>query len=73
MEEIVNSVERMIAQFVKIDRRMWVDYDKGADVLYVSFEKPQNADDSVMDGKVIVHKRNEEIVGLTILNASEFK
>ncbi len=53
-------------------RRFWVDYDEGADVLYLSFRKPQRATDSELreDG-VIVHTRGREVVGLTILDASK--
>ncbi len=72
-EQIINKVEKIIPDFVKIARNMWIDYDKEADVLYISFEKPQNADDSLMKGNLIIHKRNDKIVGLTILNASEFR
>ena len=74
-EKIINKVEKMIPEFVNIvDKSLWIDYDKEADVLYISFEKPQNADDSVMNdsGKVIIHKRKNVVVGLTILNASNF-
>jgi len=69
-KELIKNVERIIPDFMKIARQMWFDYDKEADVLYISFDKPQNADDSIMDGNVIVHKRGEKIVGLTIVNAS---
>ena len=72
-ENIISNVEKIIPQFVKIAGQMWVDYDKEADVLYISFEKPQNADESVMDGKIIFHKRGIKIVGLTIINASKFR
>jgi uncharacterized protein YuzE len=50
---------------------MWIDYDEEADVLYLSFRRPQKATDSQMreDG-VIVHTRGKQIVGLTILEAS---
>lgn len=72
-EQIINKIEKIIPDFVKIARNMWIDYDKEADVLYISFEKPQNADDSLMDGNLIIHKRAGKIVGLTILNASEFR
>ncbi len=27
---------------------VWIDYDEGGNVLYLSFEKPQQATDSVM-------------------------
>ena len=74
MEEgIINNVEKIIPQFVKIAKQMWIDYDKEADVLYIGFAKPQNADDSVMEGSIIVHKRGSEVVGLTIINASKFR
>lgn len=52
-------------------RQMWSDYDAEADVLYISFRKPQQANDSIMenDGN-IYHYRDEELVGITVLNAS---
>ncbi|MBS3156822.1 DUF2283 domain-containing protein [Candidatus Woesearchaeota archaeon] len=57
---------------MNISPQMWIDFDREADVLYVSFEKPQNADDSEMEGDVIVHKRKNKIVGLSLLHASKF-
>jgi uncharacterized protein YuzE len=50
----------------------WVDYDKEADVLYISFDRPQEATDSEMleDG-VILRYRSDKVVGLTILDASK--
>ena len=54
--------------------RAWFDYDKEADVLYVSFARPQQATDSEMsEDDIIVRRRGKQIVGLTILNASRFK
>ncbi|MEK6871458.1 MAG: DUF2283 domain-containing protein [Nanoarchaeota archaeon] len=73
MEEIIHKLEKIIPEFLDIDKKMWIDYDKEADVLYISFEKPQNADDSIMEGNMIINKRNNKIVGLTIINASTFK
>ncbi len=51
-------------------RHVLMDYDEEADVLYLSFEKPQQATDSVMgeDGN-IYHYRGDRLVGVTILNA----
>jgi uncharacterized protein YuzE len=51
-------------------RQMWTDYDAEADVLYISFRKPQQANDSVMEPDGIHHYRDGELVGLTILHAS---
>jgi len=73
MEKELINVWEIIPQFVKIAKQMWIDYDKEADVLYISFERPQHADDSIMEGQVIVHKRGSNIVGLTVMNASKFK
>ena len=50
--------------------QVWSDYDEGADVLYLSFAKPQCANDSVMeeDGN-IYHYRDSRLVGITFPNA----
>jgi len=51
--------------------RFWVDYDAEADVLYISFERPQKATDSVMtDEGVLLRYRGDRLVGVTILEAS---
>jgi len=48
----------------------WMDYDKEADVLYMSFRKPQKATETVEFGDdILIRKDGKEIVGLTILNA----
>jgi uncharacterized protein YuzE len=50
---------------------IWVDYDREADVLYMSFRKPQNATKTIEVGDdILVRKDGRTIVGLTILNAS---
>ncbi|RJP36791.1 MAG: DUF2283 domain-containing protein [Phycisphaerales bacterium] len=52
-------------------RRIVVDYDDEADVLYISFERPQKATASDMrDDGIIVHRRGKQVVGITILDAS---
>ncbi len=49
---------------------VWSDYDDEADVLYLSFEKPQCANDSVMeDDGNIYHYRDGHLVGITLPNA----
>ncbi|MBI5971024.1 MAG: DUF2283 domain-containing protein [Deltaproteobacteria bacterium] len=49
---------------------MWVDYDKEADVLYLSFRKPQRAKKTVETDDILIRKDGKKIVGITILNAS---
>ena len=52
--------------------RFWVDYDREADVLYINFRRPQNADDSLMTEEgILLRYRQEELVGLTVLDTSQ--
>lgn len=53
-------------------KQIWFDFDEEADVLYVSFERPQGATDSELteDG-VLMRYRGEQLVGMTVLNASK--
>ena len=50
-----------------LSRQVWIDYDAEADVLYLSFRKPQQATESELEGDVIYHYRQGELVGLTII------
>jgi uncharacterized protein YuzE len=72
MAEVSISRE-LIANLLALPaRQVWTDYDREADVLYVSFRKPQQATDSIMeDDGNIYHYRDDELVGVTILHASE--
>lgn len=50
--------------------QIWSDYDGEADVLYLSFEKPQCANDSIMeDDGNIYHYRDNRLVGITVPHA----
>ncbi len=49
---------------------MWIDYDREADVLYLSLRKPQRATKTIeTDEDVLVRKGGNKIVGVTIRNA----
>jgi uncharacterized protein YuzE len=51
--------------------RCWIDYDADADVLYISFQRPQRAADSELrDDGIIIHRRGKQVVGVTVLDAS---
>lgn len=51
---------------------VWSSYDKEADVLYMNFKKPAVADDSELtDDNIIIRYEGEEVIGITILNASK--
>jgi len=52
-------------------QRFWIDYDKEADVLYISFHRPQQAPDSQMtDDGILFRYRDKQLVGITVLEAS---
>ncbi|NMX21943.1 hypothetical protein C5S30_05835 [ANME-1 cluster archaeon GoMg4] len=51
---------------------MWIDYDKEADVLYISFTRPQKATDSEMlENGILLRYKGDELVGITVLEASK--
>ena len=53
-------------------KRMWYSYDEEADVLYLNFKKPSHADDSKLtEDDMIIRYEKDEIVGITIINASK--
>jgi len=72
MGEVILSNEVISGLLAMPARQIWTDYDEQADVLYISFRKPQQANDSVLEADDrIYHYRDEELVGITVLNASK--
>jgi uncharacterized protein YuzE len=51
---------------------LWSSYDAEADVLYINFKKSSQATDSELtDDYVIIRYEGGEIIGVTILHASQ--
>jgi uncharacterized protein YuzE len=51
---------------------LWSSYDAEADVLYLNFKKPSHATDSELtDDNVIIRYEGDDIIGVTILHASQ--
>ncbi len=51
---------------------IWLHYDTEADTLYVNFKKPSYATDSELtDDDVIIRYEGNEIVGFTVLHATQ--
>jgi uncharacterized protein YuzE len=69
----INTVVEAAPYLLKFpQQKMWIDYDKEADVLYINFKKPQKATDSEMTEKgILLRYRGNELVGITILDASK--
>jgi uncharacterized protein YuzE len=65
---ILNSIPYLL---MAPSNKIWIDYDDEADVLYISFRKPQQANDSLLEENAIYHYRDQELVGITVLRAAE--
>ena len=51
-----------------------IDYDRDADVLYINFEPGREATDSeYLEEGIIIRYADNEIIGITIINASHLK
>ena len=69
----IEDIKRVTPMLLSMpSRRIWVSYDDEADVLYLSFEKPQKATDSEQIDDVVIRYRKKEVVGVTIINASKY-
>ncbi len=54
------------------DKRMLIDYDQEADVLYISFKRPQKATDTaLLENGILLRYRGKKLVGITVLDASK--
>lgn len=69
----VKSILNLTPQLLSMPyRRIWYSYDEEADVLYLNFKKPSNADDSELtDDDIIIRYEGDEVVGITVLHASK--
>jgi len=70
--ETYNSVFQAVPLLIDFPtQRFWVDYDREADVLYISFQRPQKATDTELtDEGILFRYRGKQLVGITILDAS---
>lgn len=54
------------------EQSVWMTYDAEADVLYINFKQPSEADDSELtDDDVIVRYQGDQVIGYTILHMSK--
>jgi uncharacterized protein YuzE len=76
---VAKTIEEITAALPHLIRfpaaKTWIDYDEGADVLYVSFKRPQKATDTefLESQGILLRYRNKELVGVTVLDASKRK
>jgi len=72
-EKTIKEVFRAVPHLIKFPvGKMWIDYDKEADVLYISFRRPQKATDSEMlKNGILLRYKGDKLVGITVLEASK--
>ncbi len=63
---------KVLVPYLMKHKNFWANYDEEADVLYLHFKKPNYADDSEMteDGMIVRYEQGE-VIGITIMNASQ--
>lgn len=73
INKTLKEIAGIVSHIIKLpETKMWMDYDKEADVLYISFKRPQKATDSEMvENGVLLRYKGKELVGITILDASK--
>lgn len=53
-------------------KRLWFDFDKKADVQYISLERHQRATDTdILENGIFLQLRGKKVVGITITNISK--
>ena len=73
-EQTIQEIYAAIPHLLSLPAdRMWIDYDREVDVLYISFQRPQKATDteSLDEEGVLLRYRGKTLVGITVLDASK--
>ena len=70
---VIKSYLKFLPTVKKLPQQsVWLTYDQEADVMYINFKKPSVATDSELtDEDVIIRYEGEDIIGFTILHASQ--
>ncbi len=71
--ELILELSELASDFLRLPTdSAKLDYDREADVLYISLGRPQEATESEMlENCVLVRFRGDQLVGVTILEASK--
>jgi uncharacterized protein YuzE len=66
------SLHERIRKFASMEtKKLKINYDAEADVLYISFQRPQRATDSEMlENGILLRYSRDRLVGVTVLDAS---
>ncbi|MBF0463815.1 MAG: DUF2283 domain-containing protein [Nitrospirae bacterium] len=71
-DSLVRNCLALVSGLLKFQcNHIQFDYDDEADVLYVSFRKPQRATETIETSEdILIRKDGDNVVGITVLNAS---
>ncbi|MCL4515728.1 MAG: DUF2283 domain-containing protein [Firmicutes bacterium] len=50
---------------------MWMDYDREADVLYITFNREPADDTEMSDENILFRYKGDKLVGMTVMGASK--
>jgi uncharacterized protein YuzE len=73
-EKIIHQIQKSLSGLFPLmekqkKRHLVIDYDKEADVLYLSFDLPQKADETeFFSDDILIRKKSNKVIGLTLLN-----
>jgi uncharacterized protein YuzE len=72
MQRVIASAKGVARQVCALPAsKMRIDLDEKADVLYISFQRPQHATETVeAEEGILFRYRDDELVGITVLDAS---
>ena len=66
---IVETVKQALPLLLRYSHFDW-DYDKEADVLYVTFESGKATDSDLSEDDIVLRYRGDQLIGMTVLHAS---
>jgi len=74
LAKAVDDISQAVPHLIRLpQRKVSIDYDEEADVLYISLKRPQKATDTkfLNDKGILLRYREKELVGVTVLDASK--
>jgi uncharacterized protein YuzE len=74
--QAIDNISDALPHLIRLpQRKVWIDYDEEADVLYIGLKRLQKATDTKLlaDKGILLRYRNKELVGVTVLDASKHR
>jgi len=76
-KKLIDTIQTVLPQIMQLANQkssLSYDYDKEADVLYITFDKNATESDTEMiNDDILLRKKDNQIIGITILHVSKFE